>query len=66
LAKLHAALTDRYGEPTFNNEQQRLTKWNWPDKKLEIRLSFDPVAKPSIGSVKPPQTSISLSFGKTE
>jgi len=66
VAKLLAALTDRYSEPTYNNEQQRLTKGSWSEKKLEIRLSFGPVAKPSIGSVKPPQTSISLSFGKTE
>jgi hypothetical protein len=66
LAKLRAMLTDQYGKPTFNNEQLRLTKWSWPNKKIEIRFSFDPVSKPSIGSDKPPQTSISLSFGKTE
>jgi hypothetical protein len=66
LVKLRAALVDHYGPPTFNNEQLHLTKWSWPDTKLEIGLSFDPVAKPSVGSDKAPQNSISLSFGKIE
>jgi hypothetical protein len=64
LERLRAALIENYGQPTFN--KKRLTKWAWPDKKLEISLSFDPVAKPSLGSNKPPQTSISLSFGRIE
>jgi hypothetical protein len=66
LAKLRAALIARYGQPTFSNENLHITKWSWPDKKIEISLSFDPVAKPSIGSSEPPQTSISLSFGKID
>jgi hypothetical protein len=66
LAKLRATLKNQYGEPTFNNEQLHLTKWSWPEKKLQIQLSFDPVPKRSLGSDKPPQTSISLSFGKTQ
>jgi hypothetical protein len=66
LTKLRAALIDHYGPPTFNNEQLRLTKWSWAVTKLEVSLSFDPVAKPSIGSNKAPQTSISVSFGKIE
>jgi tetratricopeptide (TPR) repeat protein len=66
LAKLNAALVDQYGQPTFKNDRLHLTKWTWPDKKLEISLSFDPVAKPSLGSNKPRQTSISLLFSQLE
>jgi hypothetical protein len=66
LAKIRAALTDQYGQPTFDDKQQHLTRWIWPDKKLGIWLHFDPVAKPSIGSDKAPQTSVSLSFEQTE
>ena len=67
LAKLRAALIDQYGQPTFSNEEQHLTKWTWRDQKLVITLTFDPVAKPAWGTpTKPPQTSISLSFGRTE
>jgi RNA polymerase subunit RPABC4/transcription elongation factor Spt4 len=65
LAKIRAALIDQYGKPTFD-APPRLTKWRWPDKKLEIRLSSDPVAKPSIGSDKAPHTSASVSFEQTE
>jgi hypothetical protein len=63
LAKIRAALIDLYGKPTFDSPPG-LTKWKWPDKKLEIILRADPVAKPSIGSNKPPQTSASLWFGQ--
>jgi tetratricopeptide (TPR) repeat protein len=65
-AKLNVALIDQYGQPTFKNDRLHLTKWTWPDKKLEISLSFDPVAKPSLGSNKPRQTSISLLFSQLE
>lgn len=66
LAKLRNALTDQFGKPTFTNGQAHITKWRWPSKKLEIVLTFDPVAKPSLGSDKTPHTSISLLFGRTE
>jgi hypothetical protein len=66
LAKLRMALMDRYGEPTFANEQLHLTKWTWTSKKLDIILSFHPVAKPSLDSDNAHHTSISLSLGKIE
>jgi tetratricopeptide (TPR) repeat protein len=66
LAKLNAALINQYGQPTFKNEQVHLTKWTWPNEKLAIILSFNPVAKPSLGSNKPRQTSISLLFSQLE
>jgi len=66
LAKLRDALVNRYGKPTFANEQVHMTRWAWPSKKLEIVLTFDPVAKPSLGSDKNTHTTISLMFGRIE
>jgi hypothetical protein len=66
LEKLRSALVAHYGTPTFVNERMRITKWSWPNKKLEIMLTFDPVAKPSIGADKTLRTSISLLFGRTD
>jgi hypothetical protein len=64
LARLRSALIDQYGNPTF--AQDRLTRWRWPAKKVELQLSFDPVPKPSLGSDKTRQTSISLLFSKID
>ena len=66
LAKLQAALIDQYGNPTFSNEGLHLTKWQWPDKKLEIQLSFNPTPKPSVGSDKTPHSSITLLLERIE
>lgn len=66
LAKLRAALTAEYGPPTFSDDKVHLSRWTWADKKIDISLHFDPVAKPALGSNGPPQTSLSLSFSKTE
>jgi hypothetical protein len=66
LTKLHAALVDQYGNPTFSNEGLHLTKWQWPDKKLEIQLSFNPTPKPSVGSGKNLHSTITLWFDRTE
>jgi len=66
LAKLQVALKDQYGNPTFTNEGLHLTKWQWPDRKLEIQLSVNPIPKPSVGADKTPHSSITLLFEKTE
>lgn len=66
LAKLNAALINQYGQPTFKNELVHITKWTWPDEKLELTLLVNPIAKPSLGSNKPRQTSISLLFSQKE
>ena len=67
LATLRAALINRYGSPTLDDTEHHRTDWNWPNEKFMIRLSFDPVPKPSIGgNPKGLQTSISLAFTKIE
>jgi hypothetical protein len=66
LAKLQAALKDQYGNPTFTNDGLHLAKWQWPDKKIEIQLSFNPSPKPSVGSDKTPHSSMNLFFERTE
>lgn len=63
LAKLRAALVERYGPPTMANENQHLMGWNWADKQIKIRLTFDPVAKPGFGD-KTPKTSVWLHMVK--
>lgn len=64
LAKLRAALIDQYGSATATLD--RIIRWRWLARKIEIQLSYDPVAKPSLGSDKTRRTSISLLFSRTE
>jgi hypothetical protein len=66
LTKLRESLIAEYGQPTFANESLRLTKWQWPEKKIQIILYYDPVAKRELGSNKPPETTLNLAFRKTE
>lgn len=63
LTKLHSALVEHYGSPMVTNDSQHLTEWDWTDKKIKIRLTFDPVPKPDIGGGTP-KTSIWLHFVK--
>jgi hypothetical protein len=39
-----------------------LTRWSRPDRRIEITLNSGPVVKPTLGSGKPAQTSISILF----
>jgi hypothetical protein len=64
LTNLRVVLTREYGSPTF--DEYRRTEWSWPRANLKIRLSFDPVPKPSIGSSAPPRTSLSVRFMRTD
>jgi hypothetical protein len=67
LATLRAALIRQYGVPTIEDTEQHRTEWDWPNDKLMIRLTFDPVPKPAFaGDSTPPQTSLSLLFTRTE
>jgi hypothetical protein len=66
LAKLRATLVNQYGPPTLDDTEHHRTEWNWSNENLMIRLSFDPVPKPSIGDSKTLQTSISVVFTRTE
>jgi hypothetical protein len=63
LAKLRSALVEHYGPPTVTNDSQHLTEWDWTDKKIKVRLTFDPVPKPDIGGGTQ-KTSIWLHFVK--
>lgn len=39
LAKLKAALNERFGRPDFTNESMQLFKWKWADSGFELTLS---------------------------
>lgn len=66
LVKLRAALMRQYGPPTSDDTEHHRTEWDWPNDNLMIRLSFDPVPKPSIGNSTSLRTSLSVLFTKTE
>jgi len=66
LAKIRDGLISEYGQPTFTNEDLHLTKWQWPKNKIEISFYYDPIAKRDLGSSRPPATTLTLAFGKTD
>ena len=66
VQKLRDALVGEYGSPTFINDNLHFSKWQWPEKKIEISLHVNPKALPSIGSDKTPHTSLTLSFEKSD
>jgi hypothetical protein len=66
LIQLRRALEAAYGPPSYEDELGRWIEWRWPGDHVIVRLHADPVPKPSVGSSRPPQTSISLLFSKVD
>ncbi len=40
--KMKSILTKKFGKPSFVNESMYLWKWGWPERKVEIDLSYQP------------------------
>ena len=40
LQRMKAALVKAFGNPSFTNESLKIWKWKWPNKSIEIQLTF--------------------------
>lgn len=40
LAKMRAALSEQFGQPSFVNEALGVWKWKWEERKIFVMLSY--------------------------